>query len=257
MNIFIVAIAVFSASVLTFFSAFGLGTILLPVFAIFFPADIAVALTGVVHFFNSLFKAFLTGRNADRRVLLTFGIPAVIAAFAGAWVLSEMRDMPGIFSYRMGGHIFTVTPLNLVISLLLLIFVLGGIMWKDKNLYSGEKSLVTGGILSGFFGGLSGLQGAIRSAFLMKSGLTKESYIATAVIISLFVDITRLSVYTTRFRISGLHESLLTVTVAIAAALAGAWTGRKLLPSVSLSFIENLITVFLLLTSIALAIGFI
>jgi hypothetical protein len=46
-----------------------------------------------------------------------------------------------------------------------------------------------GGILSGFFGGLSGIQGAIRSAFLVKSGLKKEAYIATGVVIACFVDI--------------------------------------------------------------------
>jgi hypothetical protein len=37
------------ASLLTFFSGFGLGTILLPAFAIFFPINIAVALTAIVH----------------------------------------------------------------------------------------------------------------------------------------------------------------------------------------------------------------
>jgi hypothetical protein len=35
----------------------------------------------------------------------------------------------------------------------------------------GKEKLLIGGLLSGFIGDLSGLQGAIRSAFLMKSGL--------------------------------------------------------------------------------------
>jgi uncharacterized membrane protein YfcA len=35
------------ASLLAFFSGFGLGTILLPAFTIFFPVNIAVALTAI------------------------------------------------------------------------------------------------------------------------------------------------------------------------------------------------------------------
>jgi acyl-CoA reductase-like NAD-dependent aldehyde dehydrogenase len=41
--------------------------------------------------------------------------------------------------------------------------------------------LPVGGLLSGFFGGLSGHQGALRSVFLLRAGLTKESFIATGV----------------------------------------------------------------------------
>ena len=59
-----------------------------------------------------------------------------------------------------------------------------------------EKKLIPlGGFLSGFFGGLSGNQGALRSAFLIKTGLKKEVFIGTTVVISSFVDLTRLSVY--------------------------------------------------------------
>ena len=68
------------ASGLTFFSGFGLGTLLLPAFALFFPVEHAVALTAVVHFLNNLFKLALVGRHADRRVVVRFGIPAILAA---------------------------------------------------------------------------------------------------------------------------------------------------------------------------------
>jgi len=60
-EIIIICIAAFLASILTFFSGFGLGTILMPVFAFFFPIEVAIALTGVVHFSNNLFKMALVG----------------------------------------------------------------------------------------------------------------------------------------------------------------------------------------------------
>lgn len=83
MDIILISLVAFLVSILTFFSGFGLGTILTPVFMVFFPVDLAIALTGVVHFFNNVFKLFLVGKHADRAVLLRFGIPAIIAAFFG------------------------------------------------------------------------------------------------------------------------------------------------------------------------------
>ncbi len=80
MEIIIIAAAAFITAILTFFSGFGLGTILTPVFMIFFPVDLAIALTGVVHFFNNIFKLILVGKKADIKVTLLFGIPAVLAA---------------------------------------------------------------------------------------------------------------------------------------------------------------------------------
>jgi hypothetical protein len=39
------------ASALTLFSGFGLGTLLMPVVALFFPLDLAIAMTAMVHLF--------------------------------------------------------------------------------------------------------------------------------------------------------------------------------------------------------------
>jgi uncharacterized membrane protein YfcA len=45
----VLCLAALAASGLTLFSGFGLGTLLMPVFAIYFPIEIAVAMTAVVH----------------------------------------------------------------------------------------------------------------------------------------------------------------------------------------------------------------
>jgi hypothetical protein len=49
MSFVLVGIAAMLASLLTFFSGFGLGTILLPVFGVFFPIRVAFGLTAIVH----------------------------------------------------------------------------------------------------------------------------------------------------------------------------------------------------------------
>jgi hypothetical protein len=111
--------------------------------------------------------------------------------------------------------------------------------------------------LSGFFGGLSGNQGALRSAFLIKAGLTKEVFIGTAVVVSTFVDFTRLSVYATRFVKSGLTDNIILVILATLAAIAGAYIGNKLLKKVTIKYIQVLIAIMLILISIALGAGII
>src|SRR4030066_2512881 len=112
MEIIVICLAAFFTAILTFFSGFGLGTILTPVFAIFFPIDIAIALTGVVHFSNNLFKIALVGKNTDKPVLLRFGIPAILASFVGAWLLLKITDLPSIFQYQIWGKEFEITPVK-------------------------------------------------------------------------------------------------------------------------------------------------
>ena len=257
MEILIIVIAAFVTAILTFFSGFGLGTILTPVFMLFFPVDLAIALTGVVHFFNNIFKIILVGRKADRAVLIRFGVPAVIASFVGAWVLLHIPDSQPLFDYTLFGKTFEVYPVKLIISVLLIIFATMDLIPYFDKMQFGREKLPLGGVLSGFFGGLSGNQGALRSAFLIKAGLTKEAFIGTAVVVSTFVDFTRLSVYATRFVKSGLSDNIMLVVFATIAAVAGAYIGNKLLKKVTIKYIQILIAIMLIIVSLALGSGLI
>lgn len=257
MEIIVISVAAFLVAILTFFSGFGLGTILTPVFMIFFPVELAIALTGVVHFFNNIFKLFLVGRKADKEVLLRFGIPAVIAAIVGSWLLLNITDLKPLFAYEMFGRTFEVFPVKFIISILLIIFATIDLIPYFNNLQFGKDKLPIGGALSGFFGGLSGNQGALRSAFLIKAGLTKEAFVATAVVVSTFVDFTRLSVYATRFTKAGLTDNLTLVVCATLSAIVGAYIGNKLLKKVTLRFLQVTVAVMLIIISLALGAGLI
>ncbi len=257
MEILIIVVAAFVTAILTFFSGFGLGTILTPVFMLFFPVDLAIALTGVVHFFNNIFKIILVGRKADRAVLIRFGVPAVIASFVGAWVLLHIPDSQPLFDYTLFGKTFEVYTVKLIISVLLIIFATMDLIPYFDKMQFGREKLPLGGVLSGFFGGLSGNQGALRSAFLIKAGLTKEAFIGTAVVVSTFVDFTRLSVYATRFVKSGLSDNIMLVVFAILAAISGAYIGNRLLKKVTIKYIQILIAIMLIIVSLALGSGLI
>ena len=172
-----------------------------------FPVEIAIALTGIVHFFNNVFKLFLVGKNADKKVLIRFGIPAVIASFIGAYILLSIPDVAPLFEYDLLDKHFQVYPVKFIISVLLIIFAAIDLVPKYKRMEFGKDKLPLGGFLSGFFGGLSGNQGALRTAFLIKAGLTKEAFIGTAVVVSTFVDFTRIGVYATRMKASGIQDN--------------------------------------------------
>jgi len=257
MEIVIISIAAFLTSILTFFSGFGLGTILTPVFLLFFPVEIAIALTGVVHFTNNLFKIALVGKSADKSILIKFGIPAIAASLLGAWLLLGITGLPNVTSYEIGGKEFFITPIKLTIAVILLLFSIFEIAPAFQKIQFGKDKLVLGGLLSGFFGGLSGIQGAIRSAFLIKAGLTKEAYIATGVVIACFIDFTRLSVYASRFAASDLSGNMTLLVSTTLSAIIGAFLGNKLLKKITLKFIQIVVAVMLVVISIALGAGFI
>ncbi|MEY4133902.1 MAG: TSUP family transporter [Saprospiraceae bacterium] len=257
MEILYISLLAFFISMLTFFSGFGLGTILTPVFMLFFPTALAVALTGVVHFFNNIFKLLITGRHIDRAVALRFGIPAVIFAFAGAWLLIVVAAWPPLFAYSLWGRSFTVYPAKFAIACLLIFFALVEIVPRFSGIAFGRDKLAIGGALSGFFGGLSGNQGALRSAFLIRAGLSKEAYIGTSVAISACVDFSRLGVYAGGFASQSLGDNLPLVASATLSAILGAFIGNRLLKKLTLRFVQLLVAAMLIIVSVALGAGWI
>lgn len=222
---------------------------------LFFSVELAIALTGVVHFFNNIFKLILVGKNADKKVLIRFGIPAVIAALIGSWVLISIPTSTPLYTYTLLEKNFEVGVVKFIISILLIIFALLEFIPYFKKLEFSKDKLPLGGVLSGFFGGLSGNQGALRSAFLIKAGLSKETFIGTAVVVSTFVDFTRLGVYASRVSSSGLTDNLTLVLLGTLAAIAGAFLGNKLLKKITIDSIQVVVAVMLIVISIALGAG--
>jgi uncharacterized protein len=157
----------------------------------------------------------------------------------------------------MFGRTFEVYPVKFIISVLLIIFAAIDLIPYFNKLQFSKDKLPIGGALSGFFGGLSGNQGALRSAFLIKAGLSKGAFVATAVVVSTFVDFTRLSVYATRFTKAGLSDNLTLVVCATLSAIAGAYIGNKLLKKVTLRFLQVTVAIMLIIISIALGAGLI
>ncbi len=101
----VLCLAALAVSGLTLFSGFGLGTLLMPAFAVFFPIEIAVAMTAVVHLSNNLFKLGFLWRQADLQIAIRFIIPGAIMAVVGALILTRLSDLP-VLHYTQSVHIF-------------------------------------------------------------------------------------------------------------------------------------------------------
>jgi len=257
MEYLLIGLIAFVASGLTLFSGFGLGTILVPVFSIFFPIELAIALTAIVHFLNNIFKLILVGKHADKKVVIKFGIPAVIFAFLGAYVLTFLTDLQPLFQYSISQKIFSITVTKLTIAILLIVFSLFEIIPKLSELHFDEKYLALGGVLSGFFGGLSGNQGALRSAFLIRNRLSKEAFIATGVVIACLIDTSRLIVYSDRIFRDYETFNYKLVIIATLAAFAGAYIGNSLINKITIKTLQNIVAVTLFLFALSLGMGII
>jgi uncharacterized protein len=240
----ILAILSFFAGGMTLFTGFGLSTILLPVFVIFFPAAIAVPSTAIVHFLNNFYKLFIYFKKINLKVLIRFGVPALLASIAGAFLLKKLSSNERDLEIILGILIISISFLEMVPAI--------------RNLKIGIKWAPVGGIISGFFGGLSGHQGLFRSAFLIKSGLNKNSFIATGVGIAVLVDITRLSVYgSTIFTTSIISTDgfWLPVIISTTSALFGVSLATDLVKKMTIGVIRNMVFALIFISGFLLILG--
>jgi len=259
MEYFVVCAVALGVSWLTLFSGFGLGTVLMPAFALFFPVPVAVAATAVVHLANNLFKTALVGRKADWPVVAKFALPGAAAAMLGAMLLNVFASLPPVSSYQLGGKTHEIALVELVIGVLIVGFAFLDLLPRFEKLAFDRKYLPVGGLISGFFGGLSGIQGALRSAFLIKVGLEKESFIGTGTVSAVIVDVARLvvyglSFYTTTFTkvAPGMGGLILAATLA---AFVGSFFGTQLMKKVTLRTIQIFVGVMLIVVGAGMASG--
>lgn len=253
MEYLLIAISALLASLVTFYSGFGLATILMPIVAVFFPLPIAIGLTAVVHLVHSLLRTGLLWKAINWKIVVRFGIPALIAVIPGAFALQRLSQFAPLKEYTFFSIPAEVSILHLSIGLLLIMFATME-MFPNKIRI---KNLILGGALSGFFGGLSGNQGAIRSAFLVQTHMNKEAFIGTNAMIGTVVDIVRLVVYSFSFGQLLIQIDKTLLGTALGGALVGVLLGMILLRKVTIDLIQKIIIGLLYLLGFLLALGII
>jgi uncharacterized membrane protein YfcA len=258
MELFLIGITAFLVALLTLFSGFGLGTVLMPVFSLFFPVSLAIAATAVVHFANNIFKFGLMAKYTNWNVVTRFGIPAVLAALAGAILLQILDQIPVIGRYSLGESLFKLTVVKMVVGFLIIFFAAFEFLPWAQQLVLPSRWLPIGGAISGFFGGLSGNQGALRSAFLLKTELSKNAFVATGIASAIFVDASRIIIYGIKIpsdHVTESQELIIPIIVGTVCALCGSFIGKQFLQKVTIKIIRIIVTATMVLIGTALLVG--
>ena len=177
--IFIITLGAFIAAALTVPAGFGLSTMLTPLVLFLVGPHEAVAIVAVIHGAHNGWKLFILKEHVDFEAFKRYGIWLVIGAIGGALLQSQVPQ----------------DPLLLIIGVFLIILPILTMSegWTGYRIPEANDRI--GGFGSGFMGGLSGHQGALRAMFLKRRLSDKMSYAATASILALCVDLTRIPVY--------------------------------------------------------------
>jgi uncharacterized membrane protein YfcA len=260
LSIIVVGVVAFAVAALTLFSGFGLGSILVATFVVFFPVEVAVSAAAVVHLAYNMLKTALLHRESVPRILVRFGVPAVAASFIGALMLARLAGQSPVFTWQAGGLEAVVTPLKFLMGALIVGFAVFDLVPRLHSVRFGSRWLPVGGALSGFFGGLSGHQGAFRAAFLSRLGLEPAAYVGTQAVLAIMVDASRLlvygaAVYTGHMAMVSTPAQWRLVGVAAICAFGGVFLGWRLLRRATVPVVRLIVGYLLLLVGLGLATG--
>lgn len=255
MEFVIIFLVTFFAGLNIFLSGFGLAITVTSAFLFFFPLGIAIPLTALVHFLGNLVKFLKDYKKVNREKALKFGIPSVIAAVVGAFAFVYMSSLPAILQYNLSEEEYSIFPFKLIFSMLMLFFVFFELLSKTQITFWKNTNIVAGALLSGFFGGLIGNQGVIRAIFLKRAGLTKDTLIATGVLVASFVDIARLFVYFPFQFNENMFPEIPLMATAVLSAFLGFVLGDQLLRNSFHEGMQKLTASFFVVIAFCVAFG--
>lgn len=208
-------------------AGFGSSTIFLPLALLFVDFRTALALVAFFHIFGNLSRASFFRGSLDRWLLVRFGLSSVFATMLGALLVARTPQ----------------ETLKGLLGLFLMLYAIASLWRRGWHLPIRPATAFVGGSLSGFLAGLMGTGGALRGAFLTAFGLPKETYVATAAVIALAVDATRIPIYLAQGFFSPASAWYLPGLFLV--ALLGSWIGRGIVRRVPQQRFRTLVLVAL------------
>jgi len=213
-------VAVFIVAILSGATAtvvgFGIGSLMTPLLATRFGTTTAVALVTVPHAVATAVRCWRLRAHVDRNVVVRFGLLSAAGALAGALIYTRLG--PGALTRALGGLLLLTAFAQLT-------------GWTSRWQPHGPVVALFG-FLSGFFGGIAGNQGGLRSAALTAFGLPPLGFVATATAIGLLVDAARTPVYLWHAG-PALLTSWMPIIVATSGVLVGTVVGERMLLGLS------------------------
>ncbi len=207
---FFLVLSLFS-EVLGTIGGFGSSVFFVPIAGLYLDFHSVLGITAIFHLSSNISKIALFRKGIDKKLLINFGIPAVLFVILGAW-LSNKFDSKVL---EFGLSIFLIA-----LSVLFLIFR----NWVIKP--TKANSLIGGGV-SGFVAGLVGTGGAIRGMTLTAFNMEKEAFIATSALIDFAIDLSRSGVYVYNGYVH--KHDLYLIPFLLGVGFLGTYIGKKVL----------------------------
>lgn len=225
----VVFIAAAIAGGIASITGFGIGSVLTPLLATSVGTRLAVAAISIPHLFATALRFWRLRAHVDRAVLIRFGIPSAAGGLTGALLHNVAANR----------------ALDVVFGLLLVFVGISELSGLSRRMRFGNVLGLIAGAVSGFFGGLVGNQGGIRSAALLGFDLDKRAFVATATATGLIVDAARMPAY---FVTQGSEISAIWIIVVIATvgAVLGTIFGERVLRVVPERLFRSVVAVLIL-----------
>ena len=209
-------VAAVVAGAIASIAGFGIGSVLTPVLSVQFDVRLAIAMVSLPHLAGTFVRFLLVRTRIDREVLLGFGAASAVGGLIGAALQAVVQS----------------SALALIFGLLLIFAGLGSLTgFAQRMRFSGRRSALVGGALSGLLGGLVGNQGGIRAAALLGFDVERQAFVATATAVALIVDGARIPVYLmTQGAELAPHWPLIGLLAigAVVGTFLGGWTLRRM-----------------------------
>jgi uncharacterized protein len=230
-NIIFIIIGFFSEMVGTM-AGFGSSTIYLPLASYFLDFKTALVLVAIFHFFGNISRIAFFRHGLDKKVLLLFGIPSFVLSLLGATLVGNLSQ----------------TLLKFMLGIFLIVISATFLLRPKLAFPANAKSFVLGGGISGFIVGLIGTGGALRAALLTGLKMEKEKYIATAAVIALGTDATRIPSYISAGFLPEQYHYF--VPILFGTAVAGSYVGRKIVNRIDQDKFKKMVLIAIILASI-------
>ena len=229
MEIFYIALLTLIAATIGTITGFGTSTLMIPVLVIFFPPVETIFLVAIIHWFGNIWKVALFRSGFNLRLLALFGVVGLVTSYLGAYISLGANEeiLLRVLGAFLAGYALFVA-------------------FQSKfKIPAGNGTAIFGGALSGFFAGMFGIGGAIRSAFLSAFDLPKAVFIATAGAIGLLVDSTRIIAYFTGGATLP-RELWYGLILFIPVSFLGAQIAKKIIDRIPQNKFRTVIAIFLL-----------
>ena len=222
----------FLSEIIGTMAGFGSSTIFLPFASYFVDFKTALVLVAIFHLFGNISRITFFRHGLNKKVLLFFGVPSFVLSLVGAVLVGDLPQT--ILKLILGIFLISISVLFLV---------------KPKLTFpTNKRYLFLGGGISGFIVGLIGTGGALRAAFLTGLKIDKEKYIATAAVIALGTDATRIPTYLNNGFLTEQYYYFIPVLFAI--AFVGSFIGRKLVNRIEQGKFKKMVLIAVILASI-------